>query len=460
MAYTEIWSPNKTTGSGGYKKSIIVVHTSEPGPYTPGKNPGTAAGLGNYLRNAAIEASYHTAHDRNGDRCRMVADSDRAWHAGSIANNEGYAMCAVGWSAWSRQEWLSMPKMLDDMAEQAAAWCKKDGIPPVFVSSKDLPNDVWGITGHKQTAEAWGQTDHTDPGNNFPYDVLLAKTKAILNPQPTETAIQAKRRTSPWLGAKTTAGEELATPDGIGRYTYYEHGAIYWTPETGACALSPEMVDKYKSVGYETGKLSYPTSDVFDLANEKGRAQRFKGGNVYWSQQYGAQIVLGRIGKRYAEWNWEQGFLGMPINEEYVTPDGVGREQDFQGGKIVWSQATDAHTVYGLILEKFKDGHVNRWGYPKGEENDTQDMKGRYQNYEFSTIYYKWGTPAAYGVKDEFLDIYKRMGYEVGRLGFPISDEVEVPGGAYLQEFENGYVKIDRVTKEIDIHVDGTVVKV
>ena len=106
MSYSEVWSPNKNSGTGGFKKSIIVVHTSEPGPYARGKNPGTAIGLGRYISSPSVQASYHIMVDPNGDVCRSLVDEDRAWAAGGIANNEGYHICAVGWSAWSREEWF------------------------------------------------------------------------------------------------------------------------------------------------------------------------------------------------------------------------------------------------------------------------------------------------------------------------------------------------------------------
>lgn len=313
-----------------------------------------------------------------------------------------------------------------------------------------LPSDAWIFHRDYQPGQK------IDPGG-FTKEWFASEVNKYYHglDKPKETAIQAKRRLSPWLGNKTTATDELATPDGKGRYTYYENGAIYWTPETGACSLSSEMVAKYKEVDYETGFLKYPTGDVFVLPKEKGRAQRFQGGTIYWSKDHGSKIVHGRIGACYAEWNWEQGFLGMPKTDEYEVSDGVGRAQDFEGGKIVWSKTHDAHAIYGMILKTFDEGGVEKWGYPTGEENDAQDSKGRFQNYEFSTIYYKWGQPAAYGVKDEFLDIYKRMGFEVGRLGFPLTNEYEIQHGIYRQVFEGGSIEVSRITKAIALKIDG-----
>ena len=38
--------------------------------------------------------------------------------------------------------------------------------------------------------------------------------------------------------------DELTTPDGIGRYSVFEGGMIYWTPQTGAHPVAdPVLLD-------------------------------------------------------------------------------------------------------------------------------------------------------------------------------------------------------------------------
>ncbi len=460
MAYTEIWSPNKYAGNGGYKKSIIVIHTSEPGPYAPGRNPGTAAGLGKYLSNSSVQASYHIEVDPNGDVCRSLSNSDRAWAAGDIGNNEGYHICAVGWSAWSRSEWLAMPKMLDSMAVEVANWCRIEGIPANYVPAKDLPNNVWGITTHHQTALAWRQTDHTDPGPNFPMDVFIDKVRAVLNggnpSAPVETAIQAKRRVSPWLGKRVIDKEEYPTPDGKGRFCDYENGMVYWHPATGAQALSNEMVDKYGTVGYETGFLGYPVNDVRELANGKGRAQAFQNGSIYFSEATGARIVNGAIGAKWAELGWEQGFLGMPETDEIKLPDGKGVLQKYQGGHMYYSPETGANAIVGIIWDRFtKEGYESALGYPVTSEIDTPSKPGKFQIFQFGHVYWKAGEEKAYAVSLDFMDIYAQLGYENGRLSFPVSNKELVEKNIWTQKFLGGSIQIDRDTKKTVIIIDG-----
>lgn len=180
MAYIEIWSPNKH--GTRMKKNIIVIHTNEPGPYAYNKFPGTAESLGRYLQQSSVQASYQINVDRNGDLCRMVKDADAAWAAGPIANNEGLHLCFLGWAQQSRDEWLSFPKQLDAGAKVVADWCRQEGIPAEKLSAAQFKAAKWGVGGHGDVAKAWGETNHTDPGVNFPFDILIAKVKAILNP--------------------------------------------------------------------------------------------------------------------------------------------------------------------------------------------------------------------------------------------------------------------------------------
>lgn len=55
--------------------------------------------------------------------------------------------------------------------------------------------------------------------------------------------------------------DELTTSDGIGRYSVFEHGMIYWTPRTGAHYISGGVLNEWSMDGFEQGPLGYPVSD-------------------------------------------------------------------------------------------------------------------------------------------------------------------------------------------------------
>jgi uncharacterized protein with LGFP repeats len=91
-----------------------------------------------------------------------------------------------------------------------------------------------------------------------------------------------------FLGAPLT--DETGTPDGVGRYNHFQGGSIYWTPKTGAHEVHGYIRDKWASLGWERGKLGYPTSDEF----QSGAARRsnFQHGYITWTAKGGAVARL------------------------------------------------------------------------------------------------------------------------------------------------------------------------
>ena len=144
-----------------------------------------------------------------------------------------------------------------------------------------------------------------------------------------------------FLGHPTTP--ERTTPDGVGRYSVFEHGSIYWTAATGAHEVHGMIRDKWSAVGWEAGVLGYPITDETPAPDGIGRYGVFERGSIYWSPATGAWGVHGRIRDAYAELGWEAGSLGYPTSDEYAI-DG-GRRSDFENGAITWSADTNTTTV-------------------------------------------------------------------------------------------------------------------
>ncbi|CAN5825570.1 hypothetical protein BH11MYX3_BH11MYX3_29320 [soil metagenome] len=81
------------------------------------------------------------------------------------------------------------------------------------------------------------------------------------------------------LGIPITS--EQTTPDGIGRYSVFERGSIYWTPQLGAFEVHGRIRDAWATAGWETGALGYPTSDETDVPG--GRRSTFQHGAITWT---------------------------------------------------------------------------------------------------------------------------------------------------------------------------------
>ena len=91
------------------------------------------------------------------------------------------------------------------------------------------------------------------------------------------------------LGSAT--GDEQMAPDGRWRYRLYQNGAIYFTPQTGAHAMSGPIGDMWLSLGAEQSELRYPTSEVTTLPD--GRyIQHFEHGAIIWTQQDGPLVEV------------------------------------------------------------------------------------------------------------------------------------------------------------------------
>ncbi|MDQ6650599.1 MAG: CHAP domain-containing protein [Actinomycetota bacterium] len=84
---------------------------------------------------------------------------------------------------------------------------------------------------------------------------------------------------------------ELGTPDGVGRYNFFQRGGVYWAPGTGAHAVHGAVLALWARMGFEHSTLGYPTSDEYGVSG--GREGRFQRGGIYWSATSGAAWVVG-----------------------------------------------------------------------------------------------------------------------------------------------------------------------
>lgn len=127
---------------------------------------------------------------------------------------------------------------------------------------------------------------------------------------------------------------ELATPKVYGRFSAFQGGSIYWTPSTGAHAVWGAILGRWGGTGWENGPLGFPTTDELRTPDGVGRFNSFQRGAVYWTPATGAHPVHGAILQRWGSLGWETGALGYPVSGEFAIPG--GRAQDFQHGSIRW----------------------------------------------------------------------------------------------------------------------------
>lgn len=84
------------------------------------------------------------------------------------------------------------------------------------------------------------------------------------------------------MGAPTSPE---AVAEGDARYATFEHGAIYWSPETGAQPVTGAIYDAWAALGYERGALGLPTSA--EIPEPEWVGQNFQHGTLNFERATG-----------------------------------------------------------------------------------------------------------------------------------------------------------------------------
>lgn len=144
----------------------ICVHDTE-GVTSAQANDETDDNVTTYQCNSQT-GSYHVMVGVDGERIRQNTDDWATWSTGNKGNDILLHICFVGSARQTRAQWLEQDTMLRAGATVIRHWSDAYGIPLRRVNASTLP----GVLGHADT-RVWGGTDHTDPGDQFPYDRLL-----------------------------------------------------------------------------------------------------------------------------------------------------------------------------------------------------------------------------------------------------------------------------------------------
>jgi N-acetyl-anhydromuramyl-L-alanine amidase AmpD len=152
----------------GRSIELIVLHSME----SPEK-PDVAENIAAWF--ASVRAPMASAHylvDSN-SIVQCVRDQDVAWGAPG-ANARGLQIEHAG-----RADDYSHAT-LELSAELVASLCKKYGIPIVALSPAELLVGYDGITTHAAVTQAFKQSDHWDPGPDFPMASYLERVGHFL----------------------------------------------------------------------------------------------------------------------------------------------------------------------------------------------------------------------------------------------------------------------------------------
>jgi hypothetical protein len=158
------WNPTTTI-----RKRGVVIHDSESSDSSaqalcdlmarPGDRPNGSGGF--------YGASYHVITTND--------PKDVMWH-----------ICMPGRVTQGRDGWLDAASRdgIRAVANFIVQQSQIDGFPLERCSVSDLLAGDGGYCGHVDVSNAWHDSDHTDPGPTFPWDVLAADIAALTQNDP------------------------------------------------------------------------------------------------------------------------------------------------------------------------------------------------------------------------------------------------------------------------------------
>jgi uncharacterized protein with LGFP repeats len=346
-----------------------------------------------------------------GGRTDLINDGFKApvsfaYPYGSFNDSAEVAAASCGFTN-ARTTSTSGPDSLppaDSMGTVMSLYCVSSG-----PSAAQMKQTITGANGWVQIL--WHDvTTPTDPGWADGFSQTSSEFESFLT----------------WLLGEVNAGRVVVKTAGDAMRTPFGDIGALWTAKGGAASLLGAPLDG--------------ESDVPGVAG--ARVQNFEVGKIYWSLGTGAHEIHGDILGKYLEWGGPPAY-GLPVTDETVTPDGIGRFNHFDGNRsIYWSPNTGAHTVYGAIRAEWQGLGWERsiLGYPVTDEGaGLAGARGaRYNHFQTGSIYWSSGT-GAHEVHGAIRDKWAALGWEHGTLKLPTGDETAITGGR-RSNFQGGYI--------------------
>lgn len=166
-----LWMPPKsyTPGRKSGQPTVIVIHTTEGSEGANSAEDGAA-----YDQRRTDGTSAHFYIDSN-SIVQCVRTTDEAHTARATGNDIGIHLELCGKAGQLPSQWADPVSAAT--VENAAAVCRRlredYPFPIVRLSPSQLRSGAEGFCGHVDISNAFGESDHTDPGPNFPWARLF-----------------------------------------------------------------------------------------------------------------------------------------------------------------------------------------------------------------------------------------------------------------------------------------------
>lgn len=173
------------------KPTLLVVHDAET-PLQRGYALSIARNWFGKPQPAGRESSAHYMTDP-GATVQMVHTYDIAWHAGPNANGFTLGYEQAGYASYTRAQWTT-PDGISQMNRLAAILAedaKFYGVPVRLATDAQIRDAAHGhaagICFHRDVTRVLHGTTHTDPGRNYPKDLLIQKVLNAAGIKPAQT---------------------------------------------------------------------------------------------------------------------------------------------------------------------------------------------------------------------------------------------------------------------------------
>ncbi|MFE0103382.1 M12 family metallo-peptidase [Streptomyces sp. NPDC059009] len=113
-----------------------------------------------------------------------------------------------------------------------------------------------------------------------------------------------------------------------------------------SCAhpVTSAFAKKWRDLRGAKGRLKCP--EAAERRLKGGTLQYFQGGSLYWSRTTGAHPVWGAFRSEYGKLGWERGRLGYPTTDEQRIWGGKAVRQRFEGGALTYDVRTKQVSVW------------------------------------------------------------------------------------------------------------------
>ncbi|HEV2777954.1 MAG TPA: hypothetical protein VGX25_01000 [Actinophytocola sp.] len=221
--------------------------------------------------------------------------------------------------------------------------------------------------------------------------------------------------------------------------------SVYYSPSTGARALTGAVRAKYWQLGSVTGIAGYPITDALDTPDGAGRFADFQnyGLSIYASHATGVGYWMSGAVRQRFRTGGDVAAVGFPTSDQLPTPGRDGVYVLFGPNRaIIYGPQTGARLVSDAFLTRLRaDGDVAWDGLPKLEQTPLDGVPGgTYQHFQAATII---GTPAgAVTIRWDIREAWWRFGGTASKFRLPTANEIWSPDRMTVtQTFEGGHIQ-------------------